>query len=78
MIKLYIIVLCILIIAIIANVVAAKFNIETWHEFGPVLFSKGISTIKEIGFFNALWLFVIYPIVLSCGYIIGERIYNIF
>ena len=35
-------------------------------------FNKGFSAVKEVGFFSSLWLFIIYPIVLAFGYIIGE------
>lgn len=78
MIRLYIIGLCILLIAIIANVVVGKLGILTWYDFGPQFFKRGFSVINEVGFLNILWLFFLYPLVLSLGYFIGEMIYALF
>ena len=50
----------------------------TWYDFGPTLIIKGFIVIKEVGLLNLLWLFIIYPLVLSLGYLIGEKIYNLF
>ena len=78
MLKLYIIGWSILIIAIVANVVAEKIGISTWYDFGSQFFNQDSLTFKEIGVINLLWLFIIYPIILSFGYIIGEKIYSLF
>ena len=77
MLRIYIIGIFILLIAIIANVIVAKFGISTWYDFGTDFFNKGFVALKEVGFFSSPWLFIIYPIVLALGYIIGERIYNL-
>ena len=78
MIRTYIIGVSILLIAIIANVIVKKLGFSTWYDFGPTLIIKGFIVIKEVGLLNLLWLFIIYPLVLSLGYLIGEKIYNLF
>ena len=78
MIRLYLIGLCILLIAIVANLVVGKFGLSTWYDFGPEFFKRGFPVMKEVGLLNCLWLFVFYPLVLSAGYIIGNKIYYLF
>ena len=77
MLRLYIIGLLILIIAIIANVIAGKIGLSTWYDFGPDFFIQGFPIIKEVGVINFLWLFIIYPLMLSFGYFIGDKLYNL-
>lgn len=78
MLRIYIIGVCILLIAIIANVVIGKIGLSTWYDFGPQFFKRGFVVIKEVSFLSSIWLFFLYPIVLALGYIIGDRIYNLF
>ena len=78
MIRLYLIGLCILLIAIVANLLVGKLGLSTWYEFGPEFFKRGFPVMKEVGLLNCLWLFVFYPLVLSAGYIIGNKIYYLF
>ena len=78
MIRLYLIGLCILLIAIVANSVVGKLGLSTWYDFGPEFFTRGVSVMKEVGLLNCLWLFVFYPLVLSAGYILGNKIYYLF
>ena len=78
MLRIYIIGICILLIAIISNVIANKLAISTWYDFGPLFFKKGFIVIKKVGLINCLWLFVIYPLILSLGYLIGDRLYKLF
>ncbi|MEE2954062.1 MAG: hypothetical protein VX347_02690 [Bacteroidota bacterium] len=77
MLRIYIIGICILLIAIVANVLVSKLDISTWYNFGPKLFSQGFLAIKEAGILNCVWLFIIYPIILACGYLIGNKLYKI-
>ena len=77
MLRIYIIGLTILLIAIFANVIVAKLGLSTWYDFGPQFFINGFSEIKEVGLLNFFWLFILYPLVLAFGYIIGDKIYNI-
>ena len=78
MLRIYIIGVCILLIAIIANVIIGKIGLSTWYDFGSQFFKRGFVVIKEVGFLSSLWLFFLYPIVLALGYIIGDKIYNLF
>ena len=78
MLRIYIIGISILVIAIIANVVVGRLGFSNWYEFGPQFFSRGFIIIKEVGFLNSVWLFILYPLVLSLGYIIGDIVYNLF
>ena len=78
MLRYYFIGVFILLIAIIANVIIDKIGLSTWYDFGPQFFKRGFIVIKEVGFFSTIWLFFIYPLVLACGYIIGDKIYNLF
>ena len=78
MLRIYIIGVCVLLIAIIANVIVGKIGVSTWYDFGPQFLKRGFVVIKEVGFLSTIWLFILYPLVLALGYIIGDRIYNLF
>tara|TARA_B100000900_G_scaffold114063_1_gene95594 strand:- start:4336 stop:4572 length:237 start_codon:yes stop_codon:yes gene_type:complete len=78
MLRIYIIGFCILMIAIIANVVIGKVGLSTWYDFGPQFFKRGFVVVKEVGLLSALWLFLFYPLVLAFGYILGDFIYKLF
>ena len=78
MLRFYIIGLFILLIAIIANVIIGKIGLSTWYDFGPDFFIKGFEAMKEVGFYSCIWLFILYPLVLSLGYLIGDKIYHLF
>ena len=74
MVRLYIIGLCILLIAIIANVIVSRLGISTWYDFGPKFFDKGFVAMKEAGVLSCVWLFILYPLTLALGYVIGDKI----
>ena len=76
MLRLYIIGLSILFIAIIINILINKIGLMTWYDFISDFFNRGIIVVKQAGFLNCIWLFFLYPIVLSLGYIIGDKIYS--
>ena len=77
MIKLYIIGLCILIIAIIANAVVVKIGLTSWYDFIELLSEFGFEAFKKINLFDYAWLFIGYPLILSLGYVLGNKIYSI-
>ena len=77
MVRFYIIGLCILLIAIIANVIVDRIGLSTWYDFGPKFFNKGFIAMKDAGILNCVWLFILYPLTLSLGYIIGDKIYRL-
>ena len=67
---------CILINAIIANIFAKVIKITTWYDFYNQLISAGVkNTINTLQILDILWLFLIYPIILSLGFLVGEKIY---
>ncbi|WP_156115492.1 hypothetical protein [Psychroserpens sp. Hel_I_66] len=76
MIKLYIIGICILIIAIIANGVIVKVGLKSWYDFIELLSNNGWNAFIQINIIDYLWLFIGYPLVLSLGYLIGEKLYH--
>tara|TARA_B100000902_G_scaffold13304_1_gene16187 strand:- start:2627 stop:2863 length:237 start_codon:yes stop_codon:yes gene_type:complete len=76
MLRLYIIGLSILFIAIIINILINKIGLMNWYDFISDFFNRGIIVVKQAGFLNCIWLFFLYPIVLSLGYIIGDKIYS--
>ena len=78
MFRIYLIGISILIIAIIANLIASKIGLATWYDFGPEFFMRGLIVVQEIGFISTFWLFILYPIILAFGYLIGNGIYNLF
>ena len=60
MLRIYIIGLCILLIAIIANVIVGKLGVSTWYDFGPQFFKRGLIEAKIFGafFFPLLGLII--------------------
>ena len=78
MLRLYIIGVFILLSAIIANVIIGKIGLSTWYDFGPQFFKNGFIAIKEVGLYSSIWLFILYPLVLSLAYLIADKIYNLF
>ena len=78
MFRIYIIGVCILLIAIIVNVIVGKIGLSTWYDFGPQFFKRGLIVLKEVGVLSSVWLFILYPLVLALGYILGDKIYNLF
>ena len=68
----------ILITAIIANILVSYINISTWYTFLDKAWSNGLKeAMNQQSVLNIIWLFIIYPIILSLGYMIGETIYNL-
>ena len=80
MIKLYIIGVSILLTAIFANIIADYINLTTWYKFSNIILEKGgfLKALKEQTIFDVLWLFFIYPLILGIGYLISEKLFNIF
>lgn len=78
MFRIYIIGLCVLVIAIVANLLVSLLGISTWYDFGTKLYSNGFNAIKEAGVINCIWLFLLYPICLGLAVLIGDKIYGFF
>jgi len=73
MFKLYIIGICILIIAIIANAIIVQIGIMSWYDFINLLQNSGAATFQKLNILDYIWLFIIYPLVLSFGYVLGSK-----
>ena len=58
--------------------IVGKLGLSTWYDFGPQFFKRGLIVIKEVGILSSVWLFILYPLVLALGYILGDKIYNLF
>ena len=78
MLRIYIIGICVLLIAIITNIIVGRLGISTWYDFGPQFFKRGFIVMKEVGLFSSVWLFILYPLVLALGYVVGDKIYSLF
>ena len=78
MFRIYLIGVCILLVAIFANILASRMGISTWYTFGSDVINRGFIAIKDISIFSFLWLFILYPITLGFGYLLGDIIYNTF
>lgn len=74
MIRLYIIGLAILVIAILANAIIVKLGIKSWYDFISLLTDSGSSALSKLSFIDYFWLFIGYPLILGCGYWIGNKI----
>ena len=67
----------ILFLAILANTFADYLNICTWYKFIQQIFEKRFNEVLYIqNIFNVIWLFIINPIILAIGYILGQIIYD--
>ena len=77
MLKLYIIGICILFIAIIANYIATIIGLLSWYDFIELLTNNGTKAFKKVSVFDYLWLFLVYPLMLSLGYVLGNKIVTI-
>tara|TARA_B100000965_G_C19443594_1_gene692010 strand:+ start:293 stop:538 length:246 start_codon:yes stop_codon:yes gene_type:complete len=78
--KLYIIGLSILLTAILVNTIAGYININTWYNFSNTILEKAsfVKALKEQSILDILWLFFLYPLTLGFGYLVGEKLFNIF
>lgn len=69
----------ILICAIIANNLAMYFELSTWYEFLQNINENGLKkSIFSQKIMNIIWLYLIYPILLSIGYMLGDKLSNFF
>jgi hypothetical protein len=74
MIRIYIIGVTILIVAIIANGTISKLAIKSWYDFISLLTNYGISAFGKLTIFDAIWLFIGYPMILGLGYKLGDKL----
>ena len=71
LIKLYLMGLVVLVLAILANFLAAQLSLKTWYDF---LNQWGAG--NALNFKDGLWLFVLYPLILGCSLLIGNMLWK--
>ena len=63
--------------AIFANLLADYFNISTWYTFIQNILKSGLhESIFQQKITDLVWLFCIYPIILSGSYMCGNKLYD--
>lgn len=77
MLKIYIIGVCILFIAIVANAAIVKMGIKSWYDFIAMLNEFGSNTLGKLSIIDYAWLFIGYPLVLGLGYWCGLKLYQL-
>ena len=69
----------ILFIAILANLIADYLNLCTWYKFLQQIIKTNLKhTISTQDVLSIVWLFILYPAILSGGYLLGNKIYEVF
>ena len=71
LIKLYVMGFTILIIAILANFLASQLGLKTWYDFLNQWGNGDALSLKD-----GLWLFVLYPLILGCSFLIGNMLWK--
>ena len=71
LIKFYFIGLVILVVAILANFLAAQLGLKTWYDF-----LNQWGGANAINFKDGIWLFILYPIILGCSTLLGNVIWK--
>ena len=57
------------------NILVDYFNIPTWYTFLKTVLKIGFTeSILQQNSINLLWLFCIYPIILSLSYLLGNKL----
>ena len=74
MVRLYIIGVSILLVAILCNFIISKLGIASWYDFLNNLTKNEPNNLSAIDY---LWLFLLYPICLGLGYLLGDFISNL-
>ena len=77
MLRLYFVGIGILIVAIIANAIVIKIGLKSWYDVFKLLQDFGSNAFSKISVIDYIWLFVAYPLILACGYWIGDKFYHL-
>lgn len=75
MFKLYIVGICILIVAILANAIVVKIGLKSWYDFFQLINEFGKQAFTRLTILDYLWLLVGYPLVLGIGYHLGLKLH---
>jgi len=74
MVRLYIIGISILLVAIISNFIVSKLGVASWYDFLENITKNEPNNLSLIDY---LWLFLLYPLCLGLGYLLGDYISNL-
>ena len=74
MVRLYIIGVSILLVAIICNFIVSKIGIASWYDFLEDIAKNEPNNLSLIDY---IWLFLLYPLCLGLGYLLGDYISNL-
>jgi len=78
MFRIYFCGLCVLIVAIIVNVLIKKIGILTWYDFGSIFLVSGLQSFMQVSLLSFCWLFIVYPFTLGLTYFLADKLYNLF
>ncbi len=78
MFRIYFCGLCVLIVAIIVNVLIKKIGILTWYDFGSIFLVNGFQYLMQVSLLSFCWLFIVYPFTLGLTYFLADKLYNLF
>jgi|TARA_B100001093_G_scaffold508406_1_gene570570 hypothetical protein len=78
MFRIYFCGLCVLIIAIIVNVLVKKIGVLTWYDFVTIFLDNGFQSLIQVGLLSFCWLFIVYPLTLGLTYFLADKLYNLF
>lgn len=77
MLKIYIIGVCVLLIAILANILASILGLMSWYDAVVSFQKNGWSSLKQLKISDVAWLFLLYPFLLGLGYTAGNWLYQL-
>ena len=61
----------VLVVAMLANALAAAFNLLSWYDMVKRMQQHGATAISDAGVVNLLWLFLFYPLLLGIAAWLG-------
>jgi hypothetical protein len=75
MVRIYFLGVFILLIAILANLMASKLELLSWYDFLKGL-TNSPSFWSTLRLKDGLWLFLLYPLILGSGALIGNILFS--
>jgi len=75
MVRIYFLGIFILIIAILANLIASKLQFMSWYDFLKGL-ANSPSFWSTLRLKDGLWLFLLYPLILGSGALLGDLLFS--
>ena len=75
MVRIYFLGIFILLIAILANLMASKLELLSWYDFLEGL-TNSPSFWSTLRLKDGLWLFLLYPLILGSGALLGDLLFS--